>query len=376
MEGLYIHVPFCKSKCNYCDFYSRPVNDDGLCLDIRNYSAALKKHIRNLSPSLKKYTFDTIYFGGGTPSILGEELALIFEEIKNNFNIAKNYEATFEANPESVTKDLARSCFEAGFNRVSVGLQSAIDEELSLLGRIHTRKDFEKAIDILKSAGFSNISADIMLGIPEQTKASLDKTLDFLLSLDLTHISAYGLKIEEGTPFYKNLDSLILPGEKEQTEFYLHTVEKLQKGGFHQYEISNFAKEGFISRHNYKYWTGENYLGLGPFAYSYMENTRFFINSDIQSFEKAENIQNVIEIEERLTEKDRLFEYIMLRLRLKEGISFSKISEFSPESVKALREKCLRLEKEGLGILKEDSFHLTPRGFLLSNSVINYLECC
>ncbi|MBR4950125.1 MAG: radical SAM family heme chaperone HemW [Clostridia bacterium] len=374
MEGLYIHVPFCKSKCNYCDFYSKPVNGDGLCLDIKNYSLALKKHIRNLSHLLKKYTFDTIYFGGGTPSILGEELALIFEEIKNNFNIAKNYEATFEANPESITPSLAKSCFEAGFNRVSVGLQSAIDKELSLLGRIHTKKDFEKGLDILKSEGFSDISADIMLGIPNQTMKTLKETLDFILSLDLTHISAYGLKIEEGTPFYKNLDPLSLANEKEQAEFYLATVEKLQKGGFNQYEISNFAKEGFISRHNYKYWTGENYLGLGPFAYSYMENTRFFINSDIQNFEKAENIQNVIEIEERLTEKDKLFEYIMLRLRLKEGISLSYIEKSSPTKAKPLLEKCKKLQTEGLGILEEDRFYLTPQGFLLSNSVINYLE--
>ena len=196
----------------------------------------------------------------------------------------------------------------------------------------------------------------------------------FILSLDLTHISAYGLKIEEGTPFYKNLDPLSLANEKEQAEFYLATVEKLQKGGFNQYEISNFAKEGFISRHNYKYWTGENYLGLGPFAYSYMENTRFFINSDIQNFEKAENIQNVIEIEERLTEKDKLFEYIMLRLRLKEGISLSYIEKSSPTKAKPLLEKCKKLQTEGLGILEEDRFYLTPQGFLLSNSVINYLE--
>lgn len=382
MKGLYIHIPFCKSKCNYCDFYSKPVNNDRLCFDIKKYADALKKHIIKMSSSLKKYTFDTVYFGGGTPSLLGEELAGIYKVIKEYLNISKDCEVTFEANPESVTESFAKSSFEAGFNRVSLGLQSAVSKELKILGRIHNKEDFSNAVKILKNAGFKNISGDIMLSIPSQTMESLDETLDFILSLDLQHISAYGLKIEEGTPFYKNLENLELPDEDEQVERYLHTVERLEKAGFYQYEISNFAKKGFISKHNYKYWLGESYLGIGPYAYSFMENKRFSMNCDTKTFENEENILNVIEIQEDIEKRDVLFEYIMLRLRLKEGISFKDIrslcenAEFdnSDKIIENLKKKCEMLTENNLGILSEDRFNLTPEGFLVSNSVINFLE--
>lgn len=384
LEGLYIHIPFCKSKCSYCDFYSKPVIKDRLCFDIKNYTDALKHHIEKIAPALQKYSFDTVYFGGGTPSILGESLAFIYKTIKENLNISKNCEVTFEANPESVNANLAKSAFSEGFNRVSLGLQSAVDGELNLLGRIHTKKDFENAVKILKNEGFKNISADIMLSIPNQTIKSLENTLNYLISLDLQHISAYGLKIEKNTPFYKNIESLNICNEETQREMYLYTVKKLENAGFYQYEISNFAKKGFISKHNYKYWTGENYLGIGPFAYSFLENKRFFINCDIQTFENEENIQNVIEVQETLSKSDMLFEYIMLGLRLKEGITFEKIKSFlkkvntneqkNDKIIKNFIDKCKILQKNNLGILENDRFYLTPEGFLISNSIINYLE--
>lgn len=382
MKGLYIHIPFCKSKCNYCDFYSKPVNNDRFCFDIKKYADSLKKHIIKMAPSLKEYTFDTVYFGGGTPSLLGGELPSLYKVIKENFNISKDCEVTFEANPESVTEDFAKSCFEEGFNRVSLGLQSAVLKELKILGRIHDKEDFSNAIKILKNAGFKNISGDIMLSIPSQTMESLDETLDFILSLDLNHISAYGLKIEEGTPFYKNIENLDLPDEDEQVKRYLHTVERLEKAGFYQYEISNFAKEGFISKHNYKYWLGESYLGIGPYAYSFMENKRFFMNCDTVTFENEQNILNVIEVQEDISEKDVLFEYIMLRLRLKEGISFKDIHSLcknagfdnSGKIIDDIKKKCEMLTKNNLGVLSNDRFYLTPEGFLVSNSVISFLE--
>ena len=373
MEGLYIHIPFCKSKCNYCDFYSKPVIKDRLCFDIKNYTDALKRHIEKMAPSLQKYNFDTVYFGGGTPSLLGENLSSIYKTIKENLNISKNCEVTFEANPESVNINLAKSAFSEGFNRVSLGFQSAVDSELKALGRIHTKKDFENAVKILKNEGFKNISADIMLSIPYQTIKSLDKTLDYILSLDLQHISAYGLKIEKNTPFYKNIENLNICDEETQREMYLYTVKKLKNAGFYQYEISNFSKKGYESKHNLNCWNQNEYIGFGVASHSYTDNIRY---SNIESIEqyienyKQNKQENNIIFHEKQNEQSKMMEYIMLNLRKIKGINICEFKKvFKDDVMNIFGEKISKLHNQKLIKISRSNIALTIKGLDLANIV-------
>ncbi|HAN43965.1 MAG TPA: coproporphyrinogen III oxidase, partial [Ruminococcaceae bacterium] len=254
--GLYIHIPFCLSKCPYCDFYS--VKTDGG--SIKKYTAAVVNAIK--SRPLGGLSVDTVYFGGGTPSVIGaENLAEILQAARDSFLVEQNAEITLEANPGTVDLSFFSELKKAGFNRLSMGLQSANDGQLKLLGRRHNADEAKAAVLSAQKAGFDNISLDIMLGIPQQTEKIVEKSIDFCASLNVSHISAYMLKIEPNTPFYKSNIADICPDEDMQADLYLHAVYCLETRGYKQYEISNFARDGKKSRHNLKYWHCEQYLG-------------------------------------------------------------------------------------------------------------------
>lgn len=341
--GVYLHIPFCGRKCSYCDFYSLPAGQS----QMEAYTAALERDIAR-SHGIKA---DALYLGGGTPTLLGERrLRRLMEAAKENFSFAG--EATIEANPESVTPGLLSALFDMGFNRISFGVQSMREEELSLLRRRHTPQRAEQAILDAYDAGFRNISADVMLALPKQTEKTLRYTLSRFTALPLTHISAYLLQLEEGTPLADSHP--VLPDEDETAELYLMTVDMLQKAGFRQYEISNFAKEGYPCRHNLKYWQGEPYVGLGAAAHGCIENRRYAYPRDIKRYLTGAPPED-------LGAAGGFEETVMLRLRLVEGM------EFQNSRVIAGMRPC---EEAGLVVIEGNRLRLTPRGFLVSNLLI------
>ncbi|MDO4364772.1 MAG: radical SAM family heme chaperone HemW, partial [Clostridia bacterium] len=266
--GLYLHIPFCKTKCPYCDFYSMR----GDVSDKDMYTISLVESMENWTDKLERKA-DTLYLGGGTPSILGgENIAMLTRRAKNLFGV--DGEITVECNPSAVEEDFFEAVADAGVNRISLGVQSVIESERKKLGRFSDREIIEKRIEQCKTAGIKNISLDVMLGVQEQTMKSFDETLDFCIASGATHISAYMLKIEEGTPYYKKKDSLNLPNDDEVADMYLAMSEKLRASGFEHYEISNFARPGFEGKHNLKYWNCEEYLGLGPSAHSFIDGKK------------------------------------------------------------------------------------------------------
>ena len=275
--GLYIHVPFCLKKCAYCDFYS--VADQDLQPRFVN---ALLNQIEQESSRCQSYIVDTIYIGGGTPSLLAvADIERIFQTIYLSYCVSGRAEITIEVNPSSVTKEKVDIYTACGVNRVSIGLQSGNQKELTMLGRLHDRDMFEKAYNLLRQS-FHNVNIDIMYGLPNQTLLQLSKTIDYVAALQPEHVSAYCLKMEEGTPLARS--GLEQPNEDTQLRMYTYLVEQLQALGLEQYEISNFARKGLASKHNMKYWSGESYLGLGPGAYSYFEGRRYGLSRDIDAY--------------------------------------------------------------------------------------------
>ncbi len=347
--GLYVHVPFCLSKCPYCDFYSVKYSRS-LAAD---YTKAV---IRNLG----QYgdTFDTVYFGGGTPILMWEGVCEILKSVK----IADGAEITLEANPCVTTEQALCGLREAGVNRISFGVQSLSPSELVFLGRRHSAEQAENAILLAHKAGFTNISADIMLGLEGQTKESLKYTIERLSELPITHVSAYMLKIEEGTPFAAR--KLNLPDEETVSELYLYAVSLLEEKCFMQYEISNFAKEGYECQHNLKYWRCKEYLGIGAAAHSYYGGKRFCTERDIEGFTSSE-IQQITVTDDN---PGGFEEYAMLRLRLSEGLSFSDCESFGVSREEVLK-RCMKIP-DGLILQTEKEISLTPQGFLVSNAVI------
>lgn len=365
MGGLYIHIPFCKSKCPYCDFYSYRCKGE----ETSFFVEALIDEINTLervSEFVKEpFKADTLYLGGGTPSVLsGEELYRIITAAREKFSITDNGEITVECNPASDIETLLPYLLKAGVNRISLGLQSAVDKERKALGRQSDKKRVAEVIGLLKANGITNISLDVMLGIPYQTKESLKETLDFVTESGVPHISAYMLKIEEGTHFYKNYEKYDFPDDETTIEFYNQCADALEKTGLIHYEISNFAKKGYESRHNTSYWELDNYLGLGPGAHSYFNGKRFYFPNDTQGF---------------INGKKPVFddlggdceEYIMLKLRLKKGLSLTELVKLYGEKPLAkIKGKAPFLKEQGLINFDGESLSLTRKGFLLSNSVI------
>ena len=354
--GLYLHIPFCAGKCPYCDFYS--VIPDPETADA--YTEALCRKIRE-----ENRIYDTVYFGGGTPSRLGtERICKILSAVK----MTDDCEVTLECNPSDTGREDSDFDFnaiaKAGVNRISMGLQSAVDSERKALGRKSGCKEVERAIARAKAAGINNISVDLMLAVPEQTKESLAQSIAFCTTCGATHISAYILKIEEGTFFHKVKDELALPDEDETSDLYLFACEKLSEAGFEQYEISNFSLPGFESRHNLKYWHCEEYLGLGASAHSFVDGKRFFYERSAEDF-----INGAIPVDDG--DGGDAEEYIMLALRLSEGLVFDKFKsiygkEIAPEFIAKAKE----LEKHGLTTVTKKSVSLTVNGFLVSNAII------
>ncbi|MGN0448216.1 MAG: radical SAM family heme chaperone HemW [Acutalibacteraceae bacterium] len=360
MTGIYIHIPFCKSKCPYCDFYSFIPKQQ----EKDSYLKAVLSQLEKYKTEVKTEV-DTLYFGGGTPSFFGgERLSEIITSVKENYTL-KNAEITVECNPSSVDETVVKSLSRAGVNRISMGLQSADDNERKILGRLSQKDEVKNAIELFKNYGIDNISLDLMLGVPYQTEESLKKSLDFVISQKIKHISCYMLKIEEGTPFSKM--ALSLPDENSVCDMYLFTAEYLKSHGFSHYEISNFALPGYESRHNLKYWHCEEYLGIGPSAHSFLNGRRFYFSRDFEKF---------------ITDPTPIFdgeggdeeEYIMLRLRLSEGLTQEDYKKRFGKSIpEKIIKKAVMLQKHGLINLSDEGISLTETGFLLSNSIISQL---
>lgn len=355
--GLYIHVPFCLSKCPYCDFYS-------LANSFEYKEEYTKAVIRNLDV-YRNIAFDTVYFGGGTPILLANNICEILDCISDR--ITKNAEITVEANPCSTSFDALCSLKQSGVNRMSFGLQSGNDNELKALGRKHNQNEGASAVLQAEKAGIKNISADIMLGIPFQTEKSLDNTLSYMENLPLNHISAYMLKIESGTPFAEN--SVSPADEESMSDFYLKTVDFLKEKGFLQYEISNFSKKGYESRHNLKYWRCEEYVGIGPSAHSYYNDKRFAVNRNLFDFIQRP-IQNTVITDENVGGFD---EWAMLKLRLSEGIDFKTAKNRYNISAEQIIDRCKLIPKEYIEI-SENGIRLTKNGFLVSNAIIGIVS--
>lgn len=336
---------------------------------MEEYTQALIRSVKQWGGKINR-PIDTIYLGGGTPSLLSHRLVPLLNAVRSSFNVLKNAEITLELNPTPEAEDVLEYALSAGVNRLSVGVQSGIDKELQILGRSHTASQAADTIKRAREMGFHNISLDIMLGLPFSSLKTLETSLDFLTELKPEHISAYLLKIEEKTAFYPIKDKLKLPNDDAQANQYLFLCQYLKDKGYEHYEISNFCKKGFGSRHNTKYWLGHDYLGIGPSAHSAMDNKRFFYERNLKQF-----IKGAKPIEDGTS--GGIEEYIMLRLRLNSGISIIELEQkFGIYLNNSFLAKCKAFEKENLLHNEKDRIFLTDAGMLLSNTIITeLLEC-
>ncbi len=358
--GLYIHIPFCESKCSYCNFYSFKCGEQ----QKDAYLKRLISEIEKWGAELSRPIF-SVYIGGGTPTTLGgERLSRILSAVNRCFNVLPDAEITVEGNPADDYAYTAPLLSRAGCNRVSLGVQSANEAELAALGRRHNNSDVINAVATLRENGISNISVDLMLGLPDSTEQSLKNSIDFALSLDVAHISAYILKLEEGTPLCTSRPQL--PDDDAVSEQYLMLCRALEQGGFEHYEISNFSKENMYSRHNSAYWEGREYLGLGPAAHSFLFGKRFYYPADINSY-----IECPTPVHDG--EGGGKDEYIMLGLRLKKGISAAEYKKKTGSDLpEVILKKAEQLKTSGICDINGDRISLTDEGMLVSNAVINY----
>ena len=368
--GIYVHIPFCRSKCEYCDFYSLGGARSRERMD--SYLEATLSHIRESALAAPNYEVDTVYFGGGTPSFFGAAgLSRLFAEIDRRFDVSKEAEVSFEANPDSVTLPMLLRLRRNGFNRISIGVQSDLDEQLKALGRPHTYKQAQQAVSLARRAGFDNVSVDLMYGLPNQSREQWMQTLRNVIDLKADHISCYGLKVEPGTKLWEYKDCANLPDDDAQADMYFYAVQTLEEFGYHQYEISNFAKDGFICRHNMKYWVGDEYLGFGPCAASDFAGKRFTIAPDLDKYVSGVQKKGVILSEcESIPMRERAGEYLMLRLRTVDGIEQGEYTRSFLMPFEPIEKKLLEFQKEDLTVLQNGRWRLTPKGFMLSNSII------
>ena len=369
--GLYIHIPFCKAKCAYCDFYSLPHSED--LMD--DYTDALCLHLAEMSAFAADHLVDTVYFGGGTPSYLGEKrLVKILRVILKKYHVSKDAEITLEANPDSAGdwKSL-RALRRAGFNRLSLGMQSACDEELREIGRVHTMEQVQQAVEAARKARFTNLSLDLIYGLPHQTMERWQANLSAAVALEPQHLSCYGLKVEEGTPLFARQAESDLPDDELQADMYLYTVEFLKRHGYEQYEISNFAKPERASRHNLKYWTLGEYTGFGPGAHSDFGGVRYAYAKDLNAYIRAANRKEDFVFSENssIPPIDRDVEWIMLGLRTVYGLDPQDYQRRFRRRFDAwflpFLEQC---RKAGYAVFENGRWHLTPQGFLVSNQII------
>lgn len=355
--GIYIHIPFCAKRCSYCNFYSACAEQN----TIDKYLDALISEIKNWGGKICR-PVASLYTGGGTPSVLKDKISLVLDAARQSFNLLPDAEITVEMNPEENPEAFLNAAKSSGANRLSIGMQSANEDELLLLGRRHTNAEVKSAVKKAKAMGFNNISVDIMTGLPQSNDEKLRKTLEFAVSLDIEHISAYILKLEPKTRLYsKNLPLIDADTTAGQ---YLLVCDFLKNHGFSHYEISNFAKSGFEGRHNLKYWRCEEYIGIGPSAHSFFEGKRFFYDSDLKGFIRHPEI-----IEDG--EGGGIDEFIMLSLRLKSGLSFAKLkSLYKTEPSDNLYEFIKMLCLQNLAKFENNTLSLTNEGMLVSNTII------
>ena len=362
--GLYIHVPFCKQTCVYCDFYSLPRREE----QMDAYVSALSSQLAETDFS--GYGVDTIYFGGGTPSYLGpRRLAALLDAARAACPVAPEAEITFEANPDSAQDSEALSALrQAGFNRISLGMQSADDGELRALGRIHTMDQVRASVKAARSAGFDNLSLDLIYGLPGQSLSRWRETLSTAAALAPEHLSCYGLKAEPGTPLYARRDTL--PGDEVQADMYLEAAGFLEGRGFRQYEISNFAKPGRESRHNLKYWTLGEYAGFGPSAHSDFRGVRYAWARDLEAFLRGDRLLSETQ---RVSPAEREAEWRMLSLRLVRGLDPAEYEARFGRSFARFLPFLRRCQAAGYAVPDAGRWHLTPQGFLVSNQIIGAL---
>ena len=367
--GLYLHIPFCKAKCAYCDFYSLPHSEEKMDA----YAAALARHITEVAPQMQNHRVDTVYFGGGTPSYLGHKrLIALLKTVKKQCRVWDRAEITLEANPDSAGDWRAlRALRRAGFNRISLGVQSSDDEELRRLGRVHTWQQVKDAVAACRKAGLDNISLDLIYGLPDQTMEDWQRTLADAVALGPEHLSCYGLKVEEGTPLWQQRQQLTLPDDDAQADMYLYTVAALEEAGYRQYEISNFAKPGRESRHNLKYWSMEEYAGFGPGAHSDFGGVRYGYVRDLDGYIAGRLVLSESEGESTLA---RDYEYVMLSLRTAAGIDRRTFENRYRQRFEPMEELFVQYERAGLAVRTEGGWRLTPKGFLVSNSIIAALQ--
>ncbi len=371
--GIYIHVPFCRSKCVYCDFYSVTNKDDRV---MDRYLDAICAHIREAGDLAPNHVVDTVYFGGGTPSFFGAEgMASILTTLRRSFDVSPTAEISFEANPDSVTPKLLRKLRSEGFNRVSLGIQTDDDAILKTIGRPHNYAQAVEAVKRIRQAGFRNLSVDLIYGLPGQTRTGWEETLRNVLKLEPEHISCYGLKVEEGTPLYTMQEYAHLPDDDAQADMYLTASEILRSKGYRQYEISNFCRRNMESRHNLKYWTGGEYLGFGPDASSDFGGKRFAMIRDLKAYcEGVLDRGSVIADLQEVPPRERAGEYLMMRLRTNIGIHQEEYEKQYLLPFAPLEKKLEECRERGHAV-KMDTGHwrLTPTGYLLSNSIISDL---
>ncbi len=368
--SIYIHTPFCKHKCYYCDFASYANSES----DINNYYEALGKEILLKKEQLKSRSISTLYFGGGTPSYVDSKyIGEIINIIKSNFNFEKNAEITIELNPESVTKEKLQDYKNFGFNRLSMGLQSANNETLKKIGRIHTVEKFKEAFLLSREEGFNNINVDLMFSLPNEKLINVIDSLEFVLSLNPEHISTYSLILEKGTKlydYYKNNN--IEQNDSLDRQMYHYLVQKLNEYGYNQYEISNFAKDGYESRHNLRCWDFYDYVGFGSNASSFNDNKRSTNKENIKDY-IGDIKKGIIPIKEEhlLTNEELIGDYIMLALRKTKGLDIYDFNKkFNLDFENIYKEKISKFKEMGLIQIKNNHFSLTYKGLDFANVVM------
>ena len=363
---LYLHIPFCIRKCGYCDFLSGPADETAQ----RAYTEALLREIRVLGQRTEA-AVSTIFIGGGTPTVLRADwMEEILDQLRTSFRLLPEAEISMEANPGTVTPEKLKAYLRGGVNRISFGCQSADNEELWLLGRIHSWEEFLESFSMAREAGFANINVDLMSGLPGQTVASWERTLRRTAALGPEHISAYSLIIEEGTPFAQR--PLPLPDEEEERLMYERTGQILKEYGMEQYEISNYARPGYACRHNIGYWTGKEYLGMGLGSSSLMEGERFSNTSDMKEYlEDSGHPGRLRRDRQKLSEKDRMEEFMFLGLRMTAGISEKDFLDTFGREIHAVYGPVIRKYVEG-GFLGEEKgrLYLTRKGISVSNPIL------
>lgn len=370
--GIYIHIPFCASKCGYCDFYSLS-GCDHLMPD---YQSALIDHLEESAKSIKNYEVDSIYFGGGTPSFFGaDRIVELFNILKLNGNVRLDSEVTVECNPDSISLNALKLLRQEGVNRISLGVQSANNDILKLIGRRHNFQQVKRAVQDARDAGFENISLDLIYGLPSQSKNDWAETVARAVELHPEHISCYGLKLEEGTPMHAQYrGSPILPDDDEQADMYFYAADALERYGYRQYEISNFAAKGFESKHNLKYWNLDDYMGFGPGAHSCVGNLRYSFVRDLKQYISgvARGV-SIIDDSREIDPLERAVEYVMLAMRTANGISEYDYRTRCQCDWKPIHKTLLAFREKGWAEKTDDRWHFTVPGYLISNTLIGIL---